>query len=153
MTVKWPPTCIPMHFSASRSLTQPLLDCILYRTQIRYPYDPGALAGCATRCILGKVYLRSNLSSKRSQPRVDSQCGQLAMTHQLLAEEELTLLACRNVRPRAISSMRRPPLRDHRSSFLVSLLTARIRSPPWHGSSKVSASSAADAMQYAAPVL
>ena len=47
MTVKWPPTCIPMHFSASRSLTQPLLDCILYLTLIRYPYDPGTLASSA----------------------------------------------------------------------------------------------------------
>ena len=48
-----------MHFSASCSLTQPLLDCILYLTLIRYPYDPGTLASSANRCVLGKVYLRS----------------------------------------------------------------------------------------------
>ncbi len=30
-----------MHFNASRSLTQPLLDCILYLTQ--YFYDSGTL--------------------------------------------------------------------------------------------------------------
>ena len=41
-----------MHFSASHSLTQPLLDCILYLTLTdmqdvltltQYPYDPGTL--------------------------------------------------------------------------------------------------------------
>ena len=45
-----------MHSNASRSLTQPLLDCMLYLTQ--YLYDPGS----ANKCILGNVYLRSNLS-------------------------------------------------------------------------------------------
>ncbi len=34
-----------MHFNASRSLTQPLLDCILYLTQ--YFYDPGILPNSA----------------------------------------------------------------------------------------------------------
>ena len=56
-----------MHFSALRSLTQPLLDCTLYLTLIRYPYDPGTLASSANRCILGKVYLRFNLSSKQGE--------------------------------------------------------------------------------------
>jgi len=48
-----------MHFNASRSLTQPLLDCMLYLTQ--YLYDPGILPSSANQCILGNVYLRSNL--------------------------------------------------------------------------------------------
>ena len=34
-----------MHFNASRSLTQPLLDCILYPTQNFY--DPGTLPSSA----------------------------------------------------------------------------------------------------------
>ena len=59
---EWPPRCIPMHFSALRSLTQPLLDCILYLTLTQYPYDPGTLPSSANQCVLGKVYLRSNLS-------------------------------------------------------------------------------------------
>ncbi len=53
-----------MHFSALRSLTQPLLDCILYLTLTPYPYDPGTLPSSANQCILGNVYLRSNLSRK-----------------------------------------------------------------------------------------
>ena len=36
-----------------------LLDCMLCLTQ--YLYDPGILPGSADWCILGKVYLRSNL--------------------------------------------------------------------------------------------
>ena len=36
---------LEMHFNASRSLTQPLLDCILYRTE--YFYDPGTLPSSA----------------------------------------------------------------------------------------------------------
>ncbi len=58
-----------MHFSASRSLTQPLFDCmcILYLTLTQYPYDPGTLPGSADQCILGNVYLRSNLSRKDLQ--------------------------------------------------------------------------------------
>ncbi len=52
-----------MHFNASRSLTQPLLDCILYLTQ--YLYDPGILPSSANQCMLGKVYLRSNLSREQ----------------------------------------------------------------------------------------
>ncbi len=59
MTVK---LASEMHFNALRSLTQPLLDCILYLTQ--HPYDPGTLPGSADQCILGNVYLRSNLSRK-----------------------------------------------------------------------------------------
>ena len=51
-----------MHFNASRSLTQPLLDCMLYLTQ--YLCDPGTLPSSANQCILGIVYLRSNLSRK-----------------------------------------------------------------------------------------
>ncbi len=53
-----------MNFSASRSLPQPLFDCILYLTLTQYPYDPGTLPGSADQCILGNVYLRSNLSWK-----------------------------------------------------------------------------------------
>ena len=58
-----------MHFSASRSLTQPLLGCIrmLYLTLTQYPYDPGTLPSSANQCILGKVYLRSNLSRECCQ--------------------------------------------------------------------------------------
>jgi len=52
-----------MHFNASRSLTHSLLDCMLYPTQ--YLYDPGTLPSSANQCILGNVYLRSNLSRKR----------------------------------------------------------------------------------------
>jgi len=37
-----------------------LLDCMLYLTQ--YLYDPGTLPSSANQCILGNVYLRSNLS-------------------------------------------------------------------------------------------
>jgi len=51
-----------MHSNASRSLTQPLLDCMLYLTH--YLYDPGTLPSSANQCILGNVYLRSNLSRK-----------------------------------------------------------------------------------------
>ncbi len=61
-----------MHFSASRSLTQPLLDCIriLYLTQTQYPYDPGTLPSSANQYILGNEYLRSNLSRKAVDCRV-----------------------------------------------------------------------------------
>ncbi len=38
------------------------VDCLLYLTQ--YLYDPGILPGCANECILGMVYLRSNLLRK-----------------------------------------------------------------------------------------
>ena len=53
---------IPIQHSdkALRSLTQSLLDCILYQTQ--YFYDPHSLPSSAALCILGKVYLRSNLA-------------------------------------------------------------------------------------------
>ena len=51
-----------MHFSATRSLTQPLLDCILYLTLTQHRYDPGTLTSSANQCILGKVYLRSTPS-------------------------------------------------------------------------------------------
>ena len=51
-----------MHFSALRGLTQPCLTayCILHIT-----YDPGISPGSANQCILGDMYLRSNLSRKR----------------------------------------------------------------------------------------
>ncbi len=39
MTVNIASECVSMHFNAKRSLTQPLLDCMLYLTQ--YLYDPG----------------------------------------------------------------------------------------------------------------
>jgi len=42
-----------MHFNALRSLTQPLLDCILYLTLTQYPYDPGTLPSSANQFILG----------------------------------------------------------------------------------------------------
>ena len=50
-----------MHFSALRGLTQPCLTayCILHIT-----YDPGISPGSANQCILGDMYLRSNLSRK-----------------------------------------------------------------------------------------
>ena len=51
--------------NAFHCIAQPntsLLDCILYPMQ--YPYDPGTLPRFATYCILGKVYLGSNLSRK-----------------------------------------------------------------------------------------
>ena len=53
------PRCISMHFTALRSLTQPCMTayCILHNT-----YDPGISPGSANQCILGDVYLRSNLS-------------------------------------------------------------------------------------------
>ncbi len=41
------------HFNALRSLTQPLLDCILYLTLTQCPYDPGTLPSSANHCILG----------------------------------------------------------------------------------------------------
>ncbi len=64
-----------MHFNASRSLTQPLLDCILYLTQ--YLYDPGNLPSSANQRILGKVYLRSDLSRRlgRNQARGETKQG------------------------------------------------------------------------------
>ncbi len=34
---------------------------------MQYPYDPGTLPGSANQRILGKVYLRSNLSRKLTQ--------------------------------------------------------------------------------------
>ncbi len=43
-------------FIASRSLTQPLLDCMLYLTQ-----KPGILPSSANQCILRNGHLRSNL--------------------------------------------------------------------------------------------
>jgi len=46
---------IPMHFNASRSLTQPLLDCILYLTQ--HLYDRGNLPSSASQFILGEMSL------------------------------------------------------------------------------------------------
>ncbi len=54
--------CFETDCTKTRSLTQPLLDCILYLTQ--YLYDPGTLPSSANQCILAKVYLRSNLSRK-----------------------------------------------------------------------------------------
>ena len=44
-----------MHFSALRSLTQLLLDYILYLTLTHLPYDPGTLTSSANQCILGNV--------------------------------------------------------------------------------------------------
>ena len=61
-----------MHFNASRSLTQTLLDCILYLTLTQYFYDPDTLPSSANQCILGTVYLRSNqrsLDSGLHKPR------------------------------------------------------------------------------------
>ena len=48
-----------MHFNALRSLTQPCMTayCIYHNA-----YDPGVSPGSANQCILGDVYLRSNLS-------------------------------------------------------------------------------------------
>ncbi len=57
-----------MHCSASRSLTQPLFDCIriLYPALTQYPYEPGTLPGSAHQCITGNVYLRSNLAREHA---------------------------------------------------------------------------------------
>ncbi len=48
-------------YNALRSLTQPCMTayCIQQNT-----YDPGISLGSANQCILGDVYLRSNLSRK-----------------------------------------------------------------------------------------
>ncbi len=51
-----------MHFNAFQCIAQPntvLHDCILYLPQY---YDPGISPGSANQCILGGVYLRSNIS-------------------------------------------------------------------------------------------
>ncbi len=48
---------LSVHIQLSRSLTQPLLECILYLTQ--YLNDPGTLPSSANQCPL---YLRSTLS-------------------------------------------------------------------------------------------
>lgn len=45
-----------------RSLTQPLLDYMLYLTQ--YLYNPGTLPGSANRCVLENVHLEFGLSRK-----------------------------------------------------------------------------------------
>ena len=50
-----------MHFKALRNLTQPCMTA--YCTQ-HNTYDPGISPGSADQCILGDVYLRSNLSRK-----------------------------------------------------------------------------------------
>jgi len=51
-----------MHCSALRSLTQPCMTayCICHNI-----YGPGISPGSANQCILGDVYLRSNLSRKQ----------------------------------------------------------------------------------------
>ncbi len=50
-----------MHFNALRSLTQPCMTAYwLYHST----YDPGTSPGSANQCILGDVYLRSNLPRK-----------------------------------------------------------------------------------------
>ena len=56
-----------MHFTGLRSLTQPCMTayCIHHNT-----YDPGNSPGFANQCILGDVYLRSNLSREP--------CGELS---------------------------------------------------------------------------
>ena len=51
-----------MHCSASHSITQPLLDCILSPTQNFY--HPGTLSGSANQYILGNMYLGPNLPRK-----------------------------------------------------------------------------------------
>ncbi len=73
-----------MHFSALRSLTQPLVDCILYLTLTQYPYDPGTLPSSANQCILGNVYLRSHLSREQAQYEsslVQMHCSALPCHH------------------------------------------------------------------------
>ncbi len=39
-------------------------NCMLYLTQ--YVYDPGTLPSSTNQCVLGNLYLRSHLSSKKS---------------------------------------------------------------------------------------
>ena len=65
-------------FSASRSLTQSLLECILYLTLTQYPYNPGTWPSSVNQCILGSVYLRSNLSRKQrfwAEPLSETCCN------------------------------------------------------------------------------
>ena len=59
-----------MHFNASGSLTQPVLDCIVYLTLTQYPYDPDNLLSSANQCILRNVNLRSNLSRNSTLRRI-----------------------------------------------------------------------------------
>ena len=62
-----------MHFNAFQCIAQPntvLHDCILYLPQY---YDPGISPGSANQCILGGVYLRSNLSRKQQYNSLQSQ--------------------------------------------------------------------------------
>ncbi len=74
-----------MHFNASRSLIQPLLDCMLYLTQ--YLYDPGILPSSANQCVLGNVYLRFNSSRKITNavaflsPKYQTQSQILGLLH------------------------------------------------------------------------
>ncbi len=70
-----------MHFSASRSLMQPLLDCKLYLTQ--GPYDLGTSSSSANQCILGNVYLRSNLSRNHIVTMAN---GEVRSTNSMLCE-------------------------------------------------------------------
>jgi len=82
-----------MHFSASCSLTQPLLDCILYLQLTQYPYDPGTLPSSANQCIFGNMYLRSNLSRKHRAPEAAYLLGILCGTP--LPMEGLQVNVCR----------------------------------------------------------
>ena len=69
-----------MHFNACQCIVQPntaLLGCILCLTQ--YLYDPGILPGSTDRCILGNVYLRSDLPIKPCCSRVYHLCTSVSL--------------------------------------------------------------------------
>ncbi len=59
-----------MHVNASRSLMQPLLDCMLYLTQC--VYDPGTLPSSANQCMIcnlsRELQSTTNMKSKQFRP-------------------------------------------------------------------------------------
>ncbi len=55
-------------------------------TKSQYPYDPGTLPSSANQCILGNVYLRSNLSRKHNH--LDVSEAIIATKHTTYAEPD-----------------------------------------------------------------
>ncbi len=57
---------LTVNIACANQVDQPLFDCIcmLYLMLTQYPYDTGTLSGSADQCILGNVYLTSNLSNE-----------------------------------------------------------------------------------------
>jgi len=89
-----------MHFSALRSLTQPCMTayCIWHIT-----YDPGISPGSANQCILGDVYLRSNLSRKVT---ISScfHCGTLTLDWYFDPSRSLQAGVCHDAYPTRLQS-------------------------------------------------